>query len=387
MSTSLLEQLRARVSAGAENRPGVYRFLGPSGEVLYVGKSIRVRTRLLSYFRAKRGEKAAEIAGHAHHVEWDYVPSEFASLLLEFRLIKRYRPPYNVEHKHDRSLCFLKLSREAVPRLVVVGLPGSDGAEYYGPLRGRTFVSHAVKVVSDLLELRDCASDTPMRLADQFQLFDVQQDPLCMRGPLGRCLAPCAGGCTKAEYQARAEEARAFLEGRSAKPLDMLRERIATAARRLQFEYAAELRDRLEALERLQFDVSDVARAVRDLSFLYTVPGHGGEDRVYVVRRGSVRAELPAPRGARERKALEAQAEELFSRPEPQTLGLRAHEAQEVLLVARWFRLHPDEHAHTTPAPDAAGAAASAQLLPEAAEAEDAGLQEVGEAREERAEG
>src|SRR5688572_11829546 len=97
--SSRLDNLRADVRARAENRPGVYRMIGPSDEVLYVGKSIRVRTRLLSYFRAERGEKAAEIVGHAHRIEWEYVPSEFAALLHEFRLIKRYRPPYNVEHK------------------------------------------------------------------------------------------------------------------------------------------------------------------------------------------------------------------------------------------------------------------------------------------------
>ena len=74
-----LEQLRAEVRTHAHNRPGTYRMLGPSGEVLYVGKSVHVRTRLLSYFRAERGEKAAEIIGHAHALKWDYAPSEFAA--------------------------------------------------------------------------------------------------------------------------------------------------------------------------------------------------------------------------------------------------------------------------------------------------------------------
>ena len=108
-------QLRDHVRANAENRPGVYRMHGPDGELIYIGKSIQVRTRLLSYFRADRGDKAREIISNATRIEWDYVPSEFASLLLELNLIRRYRPRFNWEHKHDRAYCFVKLTREPAP--------------------------------------------------------------------------------------------------------------------------------------------------------------------------------------------------------------------------------------------------------------------------------
>lgn len=349
MSARRLEQLREDVRARAENRPGVYRMRGPSGEVLYVGKSVKVRTRLLSYFRAQRGEKGAEIIGHAHGVEWDYVPSEFAALLQEFRLIKRWRPLYNVEHKRDNSLCFIKLTREAVPRLLVVGHVINDGAEYFGPLRGRQSATEAVRAVSDLLELRDCSSDTPMRLADQIELFRLKEDPRCMRGQVGRCLSPCAGGCTRTEYLARVTQARDFLNGLTDQPLALLRDRMSVASRRLQFEYAAELRDRAATLERVQGELLQIGAFVERLSFVYTVPGHDGEDRAYVIRRGSVRAELAAPSTPHERSVLEGLVSEVFERPEPATIGLRAHEAQEVLLVARWFRLNPEELERTEP--------------------------------------
>ncbi|NMO15396.1 nuclease [Pyxidicoccus fallax] len=357
---SRVASLLAHVREHAENRPGVYRMLGPSGELLYVGKSVRVRTRLLSYFRADDGEKAAEIISHAHRIDWEYTASEFAALLHEFRLIKSHRPLYNVEHKRDRGHCFIHLTREPVPRLRVVARANGESGDYYGPFHGRASVTEVVRAVSDLLELRDCASDTPMRLADQFQLFPVKQEPLCMRGQLSRCLAPCAGGCTHAEYHARVTQARGFLEGTSDTPLLLLRERMGQAARRLQFEYAAELRDRAERLEQMRGWIVELGQLLKQLSFVYTVPGHGGEDRAYVVRRGSVRDELPAPATTSERDALEARARAVFERPEPETLGLRAHEAQEVMLIARWFRLHPEELERTLPAsrllapPDAA---------------------------------
>ncbi|WP_434380816.1 UvrB/UvrC motif-containing protein [Melittangium boletus] len=349
MSASRVEELRADVRARARNLPGVYRMSGPSGEVLYVGKSVRVRTRLLSYFRAPRGEKGAEIIGHAHAVEWEYTPSEFAALLLEFRSIKRWRPPFNVEHKRDNLLCFLKLTREPVPRLLVASQVLNDGAEYFGPVRGRRRASEAVRAVCDVLELRDCASDTPMRLADQIELFRAQEDPRCMRGQMGRCLSPCAGGCTRTEYQARVALARDFLNGLTDKPLVLLRERMALASQRLQFEHAAELRDRSESLQRVRDALLLVGQFVERLSFVYTVPGEEGEDRVYLIRRGSVRAEFTAPTTLEERLAVEAKAREVFEKPEPRMIGLRAHEAQEVLLVAKWFRLHPEELERTVP--------------------------------------
>ncbi|HSJ08992.1 MAG TPA: hypothetical protein VK928_03740 [Longimicrobiales bacterium] len=129
-------ELRAAVRESCENRPGVYRMIGPGDNVLYVGKSVRVRTRLLSYFRAERGEKAADIIGHTHRIEWEYSPSEFASLLTEMRCIQKWRPPFNVEHKRDRVFCFVKLTREAAPRLLVVREVQEDGAIYFGPFRG-----------------------------------------------------------------------------------------------------------------------------------------------------------------------------------------------------------------------------------------------------------
>jgi excinuclease ABC subunit C len=125
-------ELRADVRAGCENRPGIYRMFGPGDALLYVGKSIRVRSRLLSYFRADRGEKAAEIISHTHRIEWEYTPSEFAALLAEMRNIQRTRPVYNVEHKRDRVFCFVKITREAAPRLLVVREVRDDGAIYFG---------------------------------------------------------------------------------------------------------------------------------------------------------------------------------------------------------------------------------------------------------------
>jgi excinuclease ABC subunit C len=94
--------MRGVVREGAQDRPGVYRMLSPDGEVVYVGKSKKVRTRLLSYFRCAYPEdKGARILREATTIDWEYTPSEFSALLAELRLIKRLRPRFNVAMKRD----------------------------------------------------------------------------------------------------------------------------------------------------------------------------------------------------------------------------------------------------------------------------------------------
>ena len=335
-------ELRADVRAGCENRPGVYRMVGPADTVLYVGKSVRVRSRVLSYFRAERREKASDIISHTHRIEWEYTPSEFAALLLEMRTIQQWRPPFNVEHKRDRVFCFVKLTREEAPRLLVVREVLDDGAIYFGPFRGPALVREVVREIRDLLELRDCAPSTRLRFADQLDLFSADRQPLCIRADVHKCLAPCAGRCTKQEYTAQVELARRFLDGDADIPLTILRRRMATAADRLQFEYAAQLRDRMNQLEDTRGQLLSLRGFIDSLSFVYEVPGHNGDDRVYIIHRGSIREDSPAPRNDAEQRALIERARRLLARRETYARVVPT-QAAEILLLARWFRLHPEE--------------------------------------------
>jgi excinuclease ABC subunit C len=346
-------ELRAEVRAGCENRPGVYRMLGPGDDVLYVGKSIRVRSRLLSYFRADRGEKASEIIRHTHRIDWEYAASEFAALVLEMRSIQKWRPPFNVEHKRNRAFCFVKLTREAAPRLLTVREVLDDGASYFGPFRGPQRVREVIREVRDLLELRDCAAGTRMRFADQLDLFGMDAggdaagpQPLCIRADVQRCLAPCAARCTRTAYLAQIDLARRFLAGDADVPLAILRGRMETAAERLQFEYAAELRNRMLRLEEARGELVALRGMIDSLSFVYHVTGHGGEDRSYVIRRGSIREERRTPATHVDRGEFLARAARLLNRREA-FVRVAPTQAAEILLLARWFRLRPHELART----------------------------------------
>lgn len=345
-------ELRADVRASCANRPGIYWMVGPGDEVLYVGKSKQVRTRLLSYFRAPSNEKAAQIIAHTHRIGWEYVPSEFAAVLLEMRSIQQWRPPFNVEHKRDRAFCFVKLTRDAAPRLALVREVRADGAQYFGPFRGVDRVRATLREVSDLLELRDCRPGTPLRFADQLDIFGLEQHPLCLRADVRKCLAPCAGRCTKSEYGAQVELARRFLDGDAATPLRLLKQRMQTASERLNFEYAAQLRDRMQRLADATQELVALRGVIESLSFVYEVDGWNGDGRAYIIRRGCIREERPAPRTSEERARLHADASRLLSRPEYAGGTVQPTQVAEILLLARWFRLHPSERERCwTPTP------------------------------------
>jgi excinuclease ABC subunit C len=340
---SPLQALRATVRSGAQNRPGVYRMLARSGVVIYVGKSKRVRTRLLGYFRARETEKSWRIVREARKIEWDYAPSEFAALLLELELIKRYRPPYNVRQKRDTLYSFLKIGAGAAPKLQVVRRIGDDRGTYYGPFRGGQRIADAVRELNDVLQLRDCRTGMPIRFADQRELFETELVPGCPRYELNRCTGPCAGLCSEAEYAAQVDRATRFLTGDFDDPLRELMDRMGCAVERWEFEHAALLRDRLARLEMLRSEFQRLREALEGLTFLYAVPGFDSEHRIYAVRAGSIRGMYPAPRTRKQRERLVNDAEKHFERPEaPREITPRSR-IEEILLVAHWFRTRPAE--------------------------------------------
>ncbi len=349
-----VEHMREAVRAGVRDRPGVYRMISPDGEIVYVGKAKKLRTRLMSYFRAEYpAEKGARIVREAGEIAWDYQPSEFAALLEELRLIKRWRPRLNVMMKRDaRHYAFIRITRGPAPKFQVVRSAGTDEhGTYFGPFHGALQLEEALRELNDALGLRDCRADQRMYFADQVELpVAPPRTPGCIRHEIGRCLGPCIAATTVGEYQSRFDVARQFLEGADDAPVALLRSAMEASSDDLEFERAASLRDKIARLESLQDQFARLRFAVESLSFVYRVPGWGDDDRVYIVRRGRVRAELPAPRTAAETKALAARAAEVFAPPERPALTVPAHEVDELLLLSSWFRKFPGELAQTEPA-------------------------------------
>jgi excinuclease ABC subunit C len=344
-----LEGLRRRVKSLAEQRPGIYRMLDASGRVLYVGKAKRVRARLLTYFQAKFPEdKGARILHAASDLSWDYVPSEFAAHLAELREIRKWRPPYNVQMNRRRIAVFVAVSAHPAPKLSSTAAFAREGARYYGPLASPMRTAEAIKVLSDLFGLRDCADRMPMVFAEQGDLFDAPRQAACSRHELGLCSGPCAGLVTARDYRERVEAAVAFLEGRAIAPVDRVVGGMMAAADRGEFEAAARWRERFEALEWLLGATTRARAAVELLTFVYRDPGSHGDDRAYVIRRGVVRASYPWPGTPIEAAAFRAVVAGDLSEPEPPPGPLEAGTIEEMLLVMSWFRRHPDALRRTT---------------------------------------
>lgn len=339
--------MRRAIRATAQDRPGVYWMSSPEGEVLYVGKSKALRSRLLSYFRARYPEdKGARIIRQVAAVQWAYVPSEFAALLAELRLVKRFRPRFNVALKRDaRHFAFVAITAGRASRLTVLRGTGSRAVSaVYGPFLGARRLQEALRELSDALGLRDCTLDGRMHFSDQRDIFPLpRRSPGCLRYELGKCSGPCIAAVAASEYGQRVALARAFLDGSYSRPLESLREAMLAASEALQFERAALLRDKLRRLQALRDRMEGLRCAVEELTFTYHVTGFGGEQRVYFVRRGVVCAERPAPKSVRQARALVELAHRVLSDQSAAPRALPLHEIDEVLLVTSWFRQHPAE--------------------------------------------
>jgi excinuclease ABC subunit C len=345
-----LDLLLRRVRSLAENRPAVYQMFDATGRVLYVGKAKRLRTRLLTYFRASYpDDKAARILYAASDIRWDYVPSEFAAYLGELRQIRKFRPYFNHKGNRTRRSVLIKVAGGPAPRVYGGGTVALNDVRCYGPFTSMQRMQEAVRTLNDLLGLRDCSSNVPMSFAGQGDFFDQPRQAACMRHELGFCSGPCAGLVSERDYLRRVDTAVAFLEGRTLDPINRVVAAMQEASTTARFEVAVRWREKFEQLEWLLAATSRARSAIDLLTFVYRDPGDFGDDRIYLLRRGVVRTSLPYPSTPIEHEAFRAVVAEELRRPLPSAEPLPMDAVDEVLLMMAWFRAHPDALRRTSP--------------------------------------
>ena len=215
--------------------PGVYQFR--SGETtLYVGKAVDLRDRVPSYADPRSG-RIRGMVERADRIEFAVTDTETQALLLEANLIKRLRPRYNVRLKDDKSYPLVAFSDHAVPRIEVTRDPEA-GAVAYGPFTDVGRVETVIKAIRDEYRLRGCSDHK----------YEGRERP-CLDYEMGICSAPCTGEVAVEGYAEDVAAARRFFEGETGVLADPLRRRMEAAAEATEFERAANLRDRLEAVE------------------------------------------------------------------------------------------------------------------------------------------
>ena len=235
-----------RPEAGSvPDEPGSYQFKDKSGRITYVGKAKSLRNRLNSYFQDAKNlhPRTVQMLNASASVEWIEVATEVDALMLEYSLIQRHQPRFNVRLRDDKSYPFLAItSKDTWPRATVMRGQRKRGNRYFGPFGH----AHAIRETLDLLlrtfPIRTC-SDNKMsehqRLGRPCLLFHIEQ-----------CAGPCVGKVSKESYEALVRELIRFLEGDTSAVVADLKKRMKDASSSLEFELAARLRDRLGSVEK-----------------------------------------------------------------------------------------------------------------------------------------
>jgi excinuclease ABC subunit C len=339
--------LRQRLRHKCPKQPGVYGMVDPRGRLVYVGKAKCLRTRLLSYFRAQtRDPKAGRIIESSRAIVWEHAANEFAALLRELELIRRWKPAYNVQGLPGvRRATYICLGRKPAPYLFVTRQPPADVSATYGPIPGGRKVADAVRRLNDLFRLRDCEQSQKMHFADQGELFPVLRPAGCLRLEIGTCSGPCAGGVTRNGYGRQARAARSFLDGSDHAVLRTLEREMAAAATGKAYERAAALRDKLEIVRWLADRLVWLQSARDEYTFVYPVSDQDGQSHWYLIHRGRVRAVVSAPHDVRGRRAARAGIAAVFGADAGEPATVPVDQVDSILLVVSWFRKHREERA------------------------------------------
>lgn len=225
--------------------PGVYIMKDKADKVIYVGKAKKLKNRVSQYFQdtASHNAKTKIMVSKVDHFDVIVAASEFEALVLECSLIKRHQPKYNILLKDDKGYPYLRLDmREDYPSITLANKPSDDGAVYYGPFGSRGMTNAALQVIRTALKLPGCNKKFPR---------DIGKDRPCLNYHMNNCAGWCRTEKTKEEYRAVMEQARQLLLGNFKTVSEQIRKQMLTAANELNFELAASLRDRLNAVENL----------------------------------------------------------------------------------------------------------------------------------------
>ncbi len=227
------------------DEPGVYLWKDLDGKILYVGKAKRLKARTRSYFASDHvgSVKTQMLVRLIADIETIVVPTEMHALILEANLIKEYRPKFNIALKDDKSYPYIKVTiNEPFPRVFVTRKFESDGGKYFGPFTDVGEMRRALNVVKKIFTVRSCNYNMPKEMPER----------PCLDYFIKKCKAPCMLYQSQEDYKSMIDEVMLFLSGRSDDVVKHIKERMDSAAEALDFERAAELRDALVHLTKME---------------------------------------------------------------------------------------------------------------------------------------
>lgn len=264
-------------------RPGVYIMRRADGTVIYVGKSKSLKNRVTQYFGAGTGHnlKTAKMVSNVADFEYMLTDTNMEALALENRLIKLYQPKYNILLKDSKSYPYIKVDiKSDYPHIEITRKRTDDGARYFGPYSGTRDIYGVIKTLEKTFGIASCKYRFPR---------DIKKIRPCIYKQIGQCSAPCTGDVSPEEYHALFEQIMPALKGNYGEVRELLYERMLKASENMQYESAALLRDRINALDALRTKQKVLCGpdVNRDIFALYTddVCSCIG---MYVVREGAL---------------------------------------------------------------------------------------------------
>lgn len=273
----------AAILKSLPQRPGVYLMRDAAGSVIYVGKAVKLKRRVSSYFHhadSRLSPRIRKLVSLINDISVIRTETEAEALIVEARLIRKYSPFFNVDLKLNDRYPYVKITAEDFPRLEITrhkNNNNSAGAEYIGPFVSAGSIRDLMRLIARYFPLRVCRKN--------LNLNNNNAPRPCIEYDLGRSMGACAGLCTQAEYNERVADIKLLLKSQSAELVERLRNRMDTAARALEFEKAAHYRDAIRAVwkisrQRLSSALSEdldsgtwqVLNEIQDILKLKTLP-------------------------------------------------------------------------------------------------------------------
>ncbi len=221
-------------------KPGVYVMRDKNDTIIYVGKAVSLKNRVRQYFRkTNKTERIKKMVSLIDHFEYIVVDNEAEALILECNLIKKNRPKFNVLLKDDKTYPYIKIDvKSDFPGVFITRRLTNDGAKYFGPYANPGSAKEMIDFIKQRYKIRQCRTLKPRTRP-------------CLNYHIGRCLAPCMGYVTKEEYKEQINEIIDLLDGKTEKIIKELTEQMQIASQKMDYEKAANLRDRIQAIERI----------------------------------------------------------------------------------------------------------------------------------------
>lgn len=239
MNTKIQEKLKL-----LPDKPGVYKMFNAQGELIYVGKAVNLKNRVRQYFQSQKNHTAKVRAMVSNICDFDFVivTNETEALNLESNLIKQNMPYYNILLKDDKHFPYIRIDfRQDFPRVEIVRRYKRDGAKYFGPYLSSFMLRETIEAVRENFPVRQCKHDIGRMIA--------RGERPCLMYHVGKCCAPCTGKVTREQYHELLNEVAALFEGNCKPYIAKLTEQMQKESQNLNFEKAAQLRDRIRAIK------------------------------------------------------------------------------------------------------------------------------------------